>query len=584
MLEHDDRVLAGERGVHQAHVVVRRGRRDDPPARVGREDAGRVHRVLRPVAGAHRHLAAQHQRHTGLTAVHVPRLADLVEQLVGGDPHEVGVHELDDRRAPPVERDAAGQPGEGVLADRGAEDPAGEPLRESAGGAVRPAVEPVHVLAHDDDAGVGLHPAAHDGGDGLDELGLLHRYGEAARLDDPRGAELREVAAHAHVDPVRVGPLRGPDPPLAGLAAGQRLDQLAADLLHRGLGASERLGGLVGGHDAAALEVRGGLGERVPRPPGALLLLVPVAEGAACERAVLVEEPVGVDLDHGRAAAAAHVLDGLGHREVDRERVHPVDLPAGDVEAQAARGEPGLGGRLVDGGGDGVLVVLDEEADRQGPGRGEVHRLERGADVDRPVAEVGHRHGVGAGLAVRPGEARGLGYAAADDGVGAHGAGVLPLQVHRTAAPVAPAAVEAADLGEGAQQHVAHRLGGRLERVEALGLDVVQRLGEELVVAPVRAVDGVLAGEREHRADRAALLADAGVGRAVDESAAGEVEDVLLEGPDPDQLGVDRAQQVRVGGVPVGLGGDDLHPRGGGGEGAVLGHGSPWRFRCSAPR
>jgi hypothetical protein len=84
--------------------------RDDPPARRGREDAGRVHRVLRAVAGAHRDLAAQHERHRALAAEHVPRLRDLVEQLVGGDPHEVGVHELDDGPEPAVERDAAAEP------------------------------------------------------------------------------------------------------------------------------------------------------------------------------------------------------------------------------------------------------------------------------------------------------------------------------------------------------------------------------------------------------------------------------------------------------------------------------------------
>ena len=53
---------------------------------------------------------------------------------------------------------------------------------------------------------------------------------------------------------------------------------------------------------------------------------------------------------------------------------------------------------------------------------------------------------------------------------------------------------------------------------------------------------------------------------------AGELEDVLLEGADPDQLGVDRAQQGGVGGVPVRVGGDDLDPGGGGRQPVVLGH------------
>ena len=65
------------------------------------------------------------------------------------------------------------------------------------------------------------------------------------------------------------------------------------------------------------------IAQRVTQPPRLLLLLVAVAEGTAGETAVLVEEAVGVDLDHGRAATGAHVLDGLGHGEVDGERVLP---------------------------------------------------------------------------------------------------------------------------------------------------------------------------------------------------------------------------------------------------------------------
>ena len=97
VLEHDDRVLAAQGAVHQPHVVEGRGRCDDPPARRGGEDAGRVHGVLGAVSGAHGDLAAQHQRDVAVAAEHVAGLADLVEQLVGGDPHEVGVHELDHR-------------------------------------------------------------------------------------------------------------------------------------------------------------------------------------------------------------------------------------------------------------------------------------------------------------------------------------------------------------------------------------------------------------------------------------------------------------------------------------------------------
>lgn len=49
-----------------------------------------------------------------------------------------------------------------------------------------------------------------------------------------------------------------------------------------------------------------------------------------------------------------------------------------------------------------------------------------------------------------------------------------------------------------------------------------ERLGEELVMAAVRAVHGVLRRQGEARADRPALLTDAGVRGTVDESVRGE--------------------------------------------------------------
>ena len=82
--------------------------------------------MLGAVAGAQGDLGAQHERHGVAAAEHVPGLADLVEHLVGGDPHEVRVHELDNRAETAVEGDAAGQPREGVLADRRAQHAAGK--------------------------------------------------------------------------------------------------------------------------------------------------------------------------------------------------------------------------------------------------------------------------------------------------------------------------------------------------------------------------------------------------------------------------------------------------------------------------
>ena len=106
VLQHHHGVLAAQSAVHETDVVERRGRGDDAPAGGGDEHACRIHRVLRTVACAHRHLAPEHERDIAAAAEHMPCLADLVEQLVGGHPHEVGVHQFNDRREAPVEGDA----------------------------------------------------------------------------------------------------------------------------------------------------------------------------------------------------------------------------------------------------------------------------------------------------------------------------------------------------------------------------------------------------------------------------------------------------------------------------------------------
>ena len=98
---------------------------------------------------------------------------------------------------------------------------------------------------------------------------------------------------------------------------------------------------------------------------------------------------------------------------------------------------------------------------------------------------------------------------------------------------------------------VAHLRRHEVRRVEhALG-HVGDGLGEELMVAAMGAVDGVRRPQRDDRADRAALLADAGVRRAVHEALAGQFEDRLLEGPDEVQLAQHGGQQPGVGRLPV---------------------------------
>ncbi len=193
--------------------------------------------------------------------------------------------------------------------------------------------------------------------------------------------------------------------------------------------------------------------QRVAGPPRGLFLLGAVAEGAAGERAVLVEEAVDERLDRDRALARPQPLLRPLHGQVHGERVHAVDPPGRDAEAERAPRQPRLAGGLRDGGRDGVEVVLDEEAERQVPRGGQVEALQHRADVGRTVAEVGDREVVGAGVLLGPGVARRHRHAAPDDGVGAERPGLEPLQVHGTAAPAAETLGEPEDLGEGALQH-----------------------------------------------------------------------------------------------------------------------------------
>ena len=349
-----------------------------------------------------------------------------------------------------------------------------------------------------------------------------------------------------------VGPQRRPDAPAAGSGRVRiLLDQLADRQPHRLL----RLRPHRGDPGRVDQAERGHLGrdpvEGVARPPGGLLLLGPVAEGAAGERPVLVEEAVDQRLDHHRPVTRPQPLLRPFHHQVHRERIHPVDPPGRYPEADTAAGQPRLAGRLGHRGRDRVEVVLDEEAERQAPGRREVEALEHRPDVRRPVAEVRHGDIRRPRMKLRPGVARRHRHAAADDGVGAERPGLEPLQVHGAAAPGAVPLPEPENLGQRALQHLLH-LGGdqALEVKRALG-HVGEGLGQELVMPAMRPVDRVARAQPDDRADRAALLADAGVRRAVHEPRPGQLEDRLLERADEMQLPQHRRQQPRVGRLPV---------------------------------
>ncbi|MNM35806.1 hypothetical protein D3C81_465070 [compost metagenome] len=285
-----------------------------------------------------------------------------------------------------------------------------------------------------------------------------------------------------------------------------------------------------------------------------------------------MEEPVHIGLDHGRTVAGAHVRQCLLHGQVNRQRIHAIDFPAGDIESQPACRQTRLGSGFLNRRGHRVQVVFDEETQRQFPGRRQVHGLQHGADVHRAVTEIGDRHGIGPGVPVCPGGTGRQRHTAADDGVGAQGAGLGPLQVHRAAAAFAETLGQAEDFRQGPLQQVLDRCGERCLRVDTLGHQVDQRLGQELVMSTVRAVDFIRRAQRNDRTYRAPFLTDARMRRPMHQAFTGQLQHGLLESADKVQLAEQGAQQRRVGLRPVGVGGTELDPRRGRRQGNTFRH------------
>ena len=96
VLDDQNRILANQGSIHEAHVINGGRRRDNAPSGRGGKNAGRIHQVLRSITTAHGDFGAQHKRNRVVTTKHMPGLSNLVKDLVTCDPHEIGIHELDD--------------------------------------------------------------------------------------------------------------------------------------------------------------------------------------------------------------------------------------------------------------------------------------------------------------------------------------------------------------------------------------------------------------------------------------------------------------------------------------------------------
>ena len=152
MLDDDDRIVAAQRRIHQADIVEGRGRRDDAPAGIKREQAGRD----RPNAASHSRCAARRAP--------APRSAPGNRRRTCGAPWRTALKSWSaaTRQKSPnmistigpqaVEGRAQRHADKAVLGDRHGQHALRPALQRALGGAADAAAQPVHILAHDDDA------------------------------------------------------------------------------------------------------------------------------------------------------------------------------------------------------------------------------------------------------------------------------------------------------------------------------------------------------------------------------------------------------------------------------------------------
>ncbi len=233
--------------------------------------------------------------------------------------------------------------------------------------------------------------------------------------------------------------------------------------------------------------------------------------------------PVGEGLDERRALAGAGGVErGLGHG-VHGEHVVAVDPDAGEAEAAGALVERDAG-LLLDGLGDGPLVVLAEEHDRAVVDAGEDERLVDVALAGRAVAEVGDDGGVAVGVAGAD-AAVALHAHRVAGGVQGLGADDDRVEVEVLLVRVPAAVVDAAEHAE------------QVDRVDAAAPgDAVLAVGREGVV---------LGAQRAAGADLGGLLAEQ-AGPQAELALALERGGLGVEAADEDEVAVEPAQLLVV--------------------------------------
>ena len=204
--------------------------------------------------------------------------------------------------------------------------------------------------------------------------------------------------------------------------------------------------------DARFAQLRAHAADRVVHLVLGDLVLRAVGEPGVGDRVAAVA--VGHRLQHGGRALLARGAQQAVGRLDDRVEVVAVDALAVHAVRARALVQLRLGGGARDRRAHAVLVVDDEEDDRQLPQRGEVERLVPGAHVHGAVAELADDRLRLALAHEREREAGRDRQLAGDDAPAAVVAARDVEQVHRAAAAVRAAVLAAEQLGH-------HRLGRR---------------------------------------------------------------------------------------------------------------------------
>ena len=128
---------------------------------------------------------------------------------------------------------------------------------------------------------------------------------------------------------------------------------------------------------------------------------------------------IGLHFKNDRTLARPAVFVGLPRLGANVQNVHAVHRDAGNAIARAPLIKLGVGRRPGDGSAHAVLVVFDDDDQRQRPQGGHVEGFVNLALVDRAVAQINRANAAVAGILVLEGQAGADRHLRADDSVAA---------------------------------------------------------------------------------------------------------------------------------------------------------------------